>query len=208
MKKNWKDIKWIFKPDGALRDIYVQDVNETDYRKVVNLLNSEYKLKFGNSRVSQIDFSYLKKVWNDEAGQLESKYVSIDLNGIIVNSHFFLEEQIEFDVDPKQIKSFTDLDQILNLMTDISKTIRKQVTLTDENTIEFPLIKIDSQKGKCIILSEKEMMEISKKSKITPNWFARIKTLFFPKTLEEFEYEAMESAFRNFEPTPKERNVW
>ena len=95
-------------------------------------------------------------------------------------------------------------------MTAISKTINKQVTLTDENRIEFPLIKIDSQNGKEIVLSEDEMIKISKQSGIYPNWFTRIKNLIFPKkkTIEELEYEAMQSAFKQFEPTSKERNVW
>ena len=210
MKNNWKDIKWIFEPDGTLRDIYVQDVDESDYRKVVDLLNSEYELKFGSEGVRQIDFKYLKSMWNDESGQIESKSVAIDLNGILINSHFFIPDQIEFDLDPKQISQMGDLQQILNFMTNISKTISKQVTLTDENRVVFPLIKIDTQKERHIVLSKVEMMKISKKAEVYPNWFVRMKNLLFPKRLsvEEFEYETMKSAFREFESTPKERNVW
>lgn len=210
MKRNWNDMKWIFESDGALRDIYIQDVDEIDYRRIINLLNSDYKLKFGNKNDNQIDFEYIQKVWNDETGQLESKSVTIDLNGISIKSHFFIPEQIEFDIEPKQINQLSDLNLVLKFMTDISKAVTKQVTLTDENRIEFPLIKVDSQRGKEIILSKREMMKISKKNGIYPNWFSRIKNLIFPKklTLEQYEYEAMESAWKQFEPTPKEKNVW
>ena len=96
MKKNWEDIKWIFEPDGALRDIYVQDVGQSDYRKLINLLNSQYKLKFGGEYSNQIDFDYIQKMWNDETGKIETKSLTINLEGITVKSHFFIPEQIEF----------------------------------------------------------------------------------------------------------------
>ena len=210
MKKNWEDIKWIFEPDGALRDIYVQDVGQSDYRKLINLLNSQYKLKFGGEYSNQIDFDYIQKMWNDETGKIETKSLTINLEGITVKSHFFIPEQIEFDIQPRQIIQLSDFDKVLNFMENISKVVGKQVTLTNENRIEFPLIKIDSKKGIEIILRKDEMIKISKKAGIYVNWFGRIKNLLFPKKFsrEEFEYEAMKSAFEQFEATPKERNVW
>jgi len=210
MKKNWEDIKWIFEPDGALRDIYVQDVGQSDYRKLINLLNSQYKLKFGGEYSNQIDFDYIQKMWNDETGKIEIKSLTINLEGITVKSHFFIPEQIEFDIQPRQISQLSDFDKVLNFMENISKVIGKQVTLTNENRIEFPLIKIDSKKGIEIILRKDEMIKISKKAGIYVNWFGRIKNLLFPKKFsrEEFEYEAMKSAFEQFEATPKKRNVW
>ena len=210
MKKNWEDIKWIFEPDGALRDIYVQDVRQSDYRKLINLLNSQYKLKFGGEYSNQIDFDYIQKMWNDETGKIETKSLTINLEGITVKSHFFIPEQIEFDIQPRQIIQLSDFDKVLNFMENISKVVGKQVTLTNENRIEFPLIKIDSKKGIEIILRKDEMIKISKKAGIYVNWFGRIKNLLFPKKFsrEEFEYEAMKSAFEKFEATPKERNVW
>ena len=210
MKKNWEDIKWIFEPDGALRDIYVQDVGQSDYRKLINLLNSQYKLKFGGEYSNQIDFDYIQKMWNDETGKIETKSLTINLEGITVKSHFFIPEQIEFDIQPRQISQLSDFDKVLNFMENISKVVGKQVTLTNENRIEFSLIKIDSKKGIEIILRKDEMIKISKKAGIYVNWFGRIKNLLFPKKFsrEEFEYEAMKSAFEQFEATPKERNVW
>ena len=212
-ERNWNKAKWIFESDGALRDIYVQDVNESDWKKLTSFLNSEYELEFGIDKErssSKIDFDFVQKMWNDETGKIETKSLTIDLNEILVKSYFFSPEQIEFDIKPSEIKSLSELNRILEFMTSISKTLKKQVTLTGENQAEFPLIKIDFQNGTEKILTKKEMIRISKKAGIYNNWFLRIKNLISPKkiSMEELEYKAMESACKPFEPISKEKNVW
>ena len=159
MKRNWNNIKWIFEPDGALRDIYVQNVTISDWENVVDLLNSKYKLSYGNSEenfTAQIDLDYVRKKLVDETGELEIKFARIDLNGIIILCYFFLEEQIEFDISPSEIKSITELNTILNFMKSISQKLNKQITLSEENQLKFPLIKIDTKNGIEKILTEKE----------------------------------------------------
>ena len=212
-ERNWNKAKWIFESDGALRDIYVQDVNKSDWKKLIDYLNSEYTLEFGidkQQRLSKIDFGFIQKMWNDETGELETKSLTIELNGILIKSYFFSPEQIEFDIKPSEINSLSDLNLILEFMSSISGVLKKQVTLTGENQAEFPLIKIDIQNGTKKILTKKEMIRISKKAGIYSGWISRIKNLISPKktTMEEFEYKAMVSACKPFEPVGKEKNVW
>ena len=178
-ERNWNKAKWIFESDGALRDIYVQDVNESDWKKLIAYLNSEYVLEFGidkDNSSDKIDFDFIQKMWNDETGELETKSLTLDLNGILIKSYFFSPEQIEFDIKPNEIKSLSELNQILEFMTSISKALKKQVTLTGENQAEFPLIKIDIQNGTEKILTKKEMIRISKKAGIYSGWISRIKS--------------------------------
>lgn len=89
--RNWKDIEWIFEKDEALRDIYVQNATISDWKKVVDLLNSSYKLTFGVHLMAKIDFGYVKTMFADETGDLETKSATIDLNGIVVKCYFLLE---------------------------------------------------------------------------------------------------------------------
>ncbi|MEZ7496062.1 hypothetical protein QO206_11210 [Leeuwenhoekiella aequorea] len=212
-ERNWNKAKWIFESDGALRDIYVKDVNESDWKKLIDYLNSEYTLEFGIDKErnsNKIDFDFIQKMWNDENGELETKSLTIDLNGILIKSYFFSPEQIEFDIKPSEIKSLSELNRILEFMTSISKVLKKQVTLTGENQAEFPLIKVDSQNGTEIVLTKKEMIRISKRAGIYNGWISRIKNLISPNKIimEELEYKAMESACKPFEPVEKEKNVW
>ena len=115
MKRNWDDIKWIFGIDGALRDIYVQEVSITDWEKLIDLLNEKYSVQYvitGEERnLNQIDKEYVIKFLTDETGEMDSPFVSIEIGGIQINCHFFLTDQIEFDFNPKQINSIEDFEK-------------------------------------------------------------------------------------------------
>ncbi|MGE6355155.1 hypothetical protein ACQKCJ_14905 [Flavobacterium sp. NPDC079362] len=39
---DWDEIKWIFEPDGALIDIYVQNVKIEDWKILINYLNANH----------------------------------------------------------------------------------------------------------------------------------------------------------------------
>ena len=86
MTQNWDNIKWIFEPDGwLLRDIYIQDVSLTDWKQLIDFLNSNYNLKFGEEDLIQIDKEYVINYLTDNTGEIESKTLRIDLDGIDVH---------------------------------------------------------------------------------------------------------------------------
>ncbi|MDO6745554.1 hypothetical protein Q4553_13375 [Tenacibaculum soleae] len=210
--RNWENIKWIFEKDGTLRDIYVQNIEISDWEKLIELLNSEYKISYGNNEENfsnQIDLDYVKKMFADETGELEIKFARIDLNGILIVCHFFLEDQIEFDISPSEIKSINELNLILEFMKSVSKKLNKEITLCGENQPEFPLIKIDTKSGIEKILTEKEVENMWKKTDQNVSEFKRFKSKiimkYFPKI---FEKKIMKSANSEYKSTPKEKNVW
>ena len=210
--RNWKNIEWIFEKDGALRDIYVQNATISDWEKVVDLLNSEYKLTYGvyeDNLTDKIDFGYVKTMFADETGELETKSATIDLSGIVVKCFFFLENQIEFDINPTEIKTESEFNKITDFMKSVSSKLEKQITLCGENQSEFPLIKIDTKNGIEKILTEKEFEKLWEKSNQNVSGFTKLKSSiimkYFPKI---FENKIMESANSEYKSTPKEKNVW
>ncbi len=210
--RNWKDIEWIFEKDGALRDIYVQNTTISDWQKVVDLLNSDYKLTFGvyeDNLTDKIDFGYVKTMFADETGELETKSATIDLDGIVVKCYFFLFDQIEFDINPSEIHSELELKKVTDFMKTMSAELGKQITLCGENQPEFPLIKIDSKNGIEKILTEKNAKSLWKKSDQKVSGFTKLKSTiimkYFPRL---FEKKIMESANKEYKSTPKEKNVW
>lgn len=210
--RNWKDIEWIFEKDGALRDIYVQNATILDWKKVVDLLNSDYKLTFGvyeDNLTDKLDFGYVKTMFADETGELETKSATIDLDGIVVKCYFFLIDQIEFDINPSEIHSELELKKVTDFMKTISAELEKQVTLCGENQPEFPLIKIDTKNEIEKILTEKEAESLWKISDKNVSEFTKLKSKiimkYFPKL---FKKKVLESANREYESTPKEKNVW
>jgi hypothetical protein len=210
--RNWNNIEWIFEKDGALRDIYVQNATISDWEKVVDLLNSEYQLTFGiyeDNLNDKIDFGYVKTMFADETGELQTKSVTVDLNGIVVKCYFFLENQIEFDINPTEIKTETEFNKITDFMKSISSKLEKQITLCGENQPEFPLIKIDSKNGIEKILTEKETKNLWKKSDQNVSGFTKLKLKiimkYFPRLLKK---RLLESATKPYLATERKKNVW
>ena len=211
-ERNWNKAKWIFEKDGALRDIYVQNVTISDWQKVINLLNSEYKLTFGIDKeklTNKIDFECVKTMFADETGELETKSATIDLNGVLVKCYFFLEDQIELDFWPNDINSETELNIILNFMKNLSSILKEQITLCGENQPEFPLIKIDAKNGIEKILTEKEAKILWETVDQNASRFTKLKAIiimkYFPKI---FWKKIKKSATEIYTATPKEKNVW
>jgi hypothetical protein len=210
--RNWNNIEWIFEKDGALRDIYVQNSTISDWEKAVDLLNSEYKLTFGvyeDNLTNKIDFGYVKTMFADETGELETKSATIDLSGIVVKCFFFLENQIEFDINPTEIKTESDFNKITDFMKSISSKLEKQITLCGENQPEFPLIKIDTKNGIEKILTEKEAENLWKKSDQNFSGFTKLKSKiimkYFPRL---FKKRLLESETKTYVATERKKNVW
>ena len=158
MNYNWEEIKWIFEHDGTLRDVYIQDINIQHWIVLIDFLNSNFVIKFGvfgEDRLDKIDKEYALKYLIRESDEIESKSISIIVDDILINCHLFSETEIEFDIDPKEIKTTLELDKILNFMKLVSKQLNKQIILTGENQIDFPLITV--HKNECLeYLTESE----------------------------------------------------
>lgn len=213
MTRDWNDIKWIFEPDGSLLDIYVQDISVTDWEKLIDLLNHNHTLIYGptegDKMSDKIDKDYVLKYLTNETDEMECKFTTIDLAGIKVNCNFFLPDQIEFDIDPKEINSIEDFEKVELFMEAISQELKNQVTLTGENSIEFPLAKVDTAKGIKKVLTKKEARELRSNPNSFINQFnlakATIEMNLFP---EKFEKKLMDSANEIYKSTSKDKNVW
>ena len=209
MARNWDELKWIFEPDGSLLDIYVQDVTQKDWEALIDLLNTQYELTFGEEESTQIDKEYAVRFLNDTSGKLEFKWTKIYINGICIICHFTLINQIELDISPVEIKTLEDYEYIEQFMIAVSKTLKNQVILTGESQPEFPLIKIDYDKGINIVLTRAEAVAIANRQS---TFLVKIKIImanlmirFFPNT---FYKKVLESASEPYQATGKEKNWW
>jgi hypothetical protein len=204
MNRNWNDIKWIFETDGygSLRDMYVQEVSLSDWERLIDILNSKYS--------AGIDKDYAIQYLADESGEMEARSATIELTGLSLNCHFFLPDQIEFDIDPKEVKSIEAYHYIEGFMEVISKVLDNQVTLTGESSPEYPLVKIDYNKGVNSVLTEQEVNDYfwCKANSISYRLMGlknRIEMKLFPK---RFRDKASRSGKRIYTSTKKDKNVW
>ncbi|MCK8143228.1 hypothetical protein MW871_15160 [Flavobacterium sp. I-SCBP12n] len=164
MKNNWEEIKWIFEPDGTLRDIYVQNVNIEDWKILIDYLNENHILKYGPYHeikiVSRIEKDYLIQLLTDVTGEMELKTVGIIIDDIIINTHFFTVNEIEFDIEPKEINSENNFEKVLSFMNEISRILNKQLILTGENQINFPLVTVEYSKKIIKVLTKKDAKKL------------------------------------------------
>lgn len=90
--------------------------------------------------LTQLDVKY----WHDgEAVSLDHmrevmfvdgyvKLAQINLSGITLNCHFFVRDEIELDVDPRDIRTDQHAAHVLQFMSMLGKTLKKDVILTEE----------------------------------------------------------------------------
>ncbi|MDQ0226060.1 hypothetical protein [Metabacillus niabensis] len=133
-------IERVFFKDGSLRDIYVQACNLNDWQKFYDWIRTsswnillykddqlvEYKGKF-------VDYLFKEK-------KNHHIRLTIPINGILINCYFFSEDEIEFDIDPKEINNVYDANTVFEFMKSLAKILGKQCILSEENTPEIPLV--------------------------------------------------------------------
>lgn len=145
---NWTELKSnIYYWDGSWRDIYILHTNKQDWEKWVNYVNENYRIDSYNGKEDKkenaINFSVIKEKWNGSSDFLSTAKVFIDR--IQINSHFFIDTEIENDIDPREFNSLEDHNRLIKYMTDLSILLDKEVILTPENEQETILIKVGNK---------------------------------------------------------------
>jgi hypothetical protein len=73
--------------------------------------------------------------------------VSFPVGKILVNCHFFSENEIEFDIDPRELISQTELDTLLMFLQQVGNAVHLPVILTPENGPKYPIISYEPELG-------------------------------------------------------------
>lgn len=137
----WDDIRSEFEWDGSLRDIYVLDANLADWQRVIEFLQmSGYEYKFFRHGVVTPLPSDITIVFKQK--ESSACLLTIDLNGIQVNSHFFFDGEIEFDIDPREITGQGQLEALIRFLQSVAESVNKPVILTPENLSEKRILKM------------------------------------------------------------------
>lgn len=144
---NWQDIKDnIYFLDGSFRDIYILNTTKEDWRIWVDFVNSHYKTSFfiheTQTREDKIDMNKVLDYWN---GNIDNCSVaSVFLDNIVVNAHFFEDDQIENDITATEFNTIEDHNRLIQYMTGLSNALQKPVILTPENDSEIVLISVEN----------------------------------------------------------------
>lgn len=127
-----------------MRDIYVFGTDIHDWRKWADLMNEKYKVEFYDAKTEltkdKIDFGTVEECWTQK--DREWITATIKLGAVNIRCHFFIDSEIENDIDPRELKSLDDHSNVLKYLRDISVTLDKDVFVTTENTEDDKLISV------------------------------------------------------------------
>lgn len=117
--------------DGSWRDIYIFNTSIDDWNAVLEVL-SAYKHEYfidGEPRTlpKPLDSNHFVDR-HEYSCTLKSFYYCLQ-----VNCHFFTDEMVELDIDPREVKDQASLDHLLAIMRLLGDKTNKDVVLTPEN---------------------------------------------------------------------------
>ena len=119
-----------FHTDGSLRDVYVPGTSEADWNVFLNHAAAWECAYFVDGVAREVPKS-AALVFD---GTDTAKLLKILLDGASVNCHFFCLEEIELDVDPKEITTEAAFDALVEYLLGLGRALGKRLVLTEENS--------------------------------------------------------------------------
>jgi hypothetical protein len=127
--------------DGSWRDIYVLGTDMATWQRMLDGL-----------RAAGYDMAYFRDLQPTEL-PAEAKQafpppdecnrlLSVRFAGVLANCHFFTPEEIEFDIDPREVKGQEQLDALLGFMHCLAEAAAKEAILTAENCPEIVILRV------------------------------------------------------------------
>lgn len=148
---DWAYVSPYFDWDGSWRDICILDTTQAHWNAVVNLLqNSSYQwsLYVGGDPLTSAaeggkipDFDTL--VVRSDRLMTHMKFAISDIS---IKCHFFEDDKIEFDIDPRDVGA-ANWPELVTFLFDLSRVTGKPCLLTEENCPHLWLVKANAVSG-------------------------------------------------------------
>jgi hypothetical protein len=137
----WNDVRGEFAFDGSWRDIYILNATLSDWQRMLDGLRAS-----GFDLGYQLDGQPAEFPSSAESAfalvEEHSQLLSVRFAGILANCHFFTPNEIEFDIDPREITGQERLDSLLGFMQFLTDCVGKEVVLSSENCPESVIIRV------------------------------------------------------------------
>ncbi|RSU46361.1 hypothetical protein BRX43_15775 [Sphingomonas sp. S-NIH.Pt15_0812] len=130
---DWSQIASDFTADGSLRDIYICGTSMDDWVCVWAVLTAESSsLEFTIDGEPRMPPAVTEVFMLSRAHSVCASY---KLGQQRLNCHFFCEEEIEFDLDPRDVVGLDEAKQLAEFMKSVGRATSKKVRLTPENEV-------------------------------------------------------------------------
>ncbi len=138
---SWDTCKQDFAWDGSWRDIYVTPASLDDWKAIFPLLRSQPGVEF----IREPSTGGIPKSLDASFFSESRPTLSFRVDGVLVVFHFFTPEEIECDLDPREVTGQASLDALLLFMRQLGDATRKRTVLTPENCSGYPIISYDPE---------------------------------------------------------------
>jgi hypothetical protein len=138
----WHRVQADLTPDGALRDIYVQDTTINDWQKVLELVRTDYAPV--NFRTSDGIGSASSEVLLQHFGSgPASADFLFEVGPVSITAYLFEPRRIELSFAPHEVRSSDELEALLAFLARIGTTLCRPVHVTHENMPETVFLRFD-----------------------------------------------------------------
>jgi hypothetical protein len=145
MSLEWARIGDFFAWDGSWLDLYVLGASLAEWNRIFTALRAcEWKVEFQNDGAER---PLPESAAACFAREEHSAMLSIAVGGVSLNCHFFTPDEIEFDVDPREVDGQASLDSLAAFMDFVANATERTVLLTYENSPEHPRCKSEPGSG-------------------------------------------------------------
>lgn len=135
MRPKFDTINALWAIDGSLRDLYVQCMETRHWRLFDTFVHQ-------NEAVYSFDGNLAIFPGSEAAfANREGRHIlSLMLSSVSINCHFFVPEQLELDISPREILGTIEHDAVLDFVEQLSETLGLPVHVTPENSEAEPFI--------------------------------------------------------------------
>ncbi len=137
----WDAVRDEFDFDGSWRDVYVRETDLTSWQRMLDGLRAAgYELTyFRDNQPTELPMEASQAFPHpDKCDRL----LLVCFAGVQANCHFFCVEDIEFDIDPRQVTGQAQLSGLIDFMRCLSQAVGKDATLAPENSPEIVIFRI------------------------------------------------------------------
>lgn len=146
---DWSRIASDFRYDGSLRDIYILDASLDDWSRVWDvLIAAPERLSFEVDGETATPPATVEEAFHLRGSH--SVLASYTLGKQRLNCHFFIEEEVEFDLDPRDVYGPIEAERLGNFLSLLGRATSKEVRLTPENAPQSIIARYDPNAGSII----------------------------------------------------------
>ncbi|WP_431261066.1 hypothetical protein ACQ86G_13725 [Roseateles chitinivorans] len=124
--------------DGSLRDVLIREATLPDWAALLDLARRhafDYQVDGVAMALPSAERIFASR---DVSHLLRIRIGQADLNCL-----FYLHDEIELDIDPRQVVELETHQALLGFLADLATATGKTVDITEENAPEFVLLRFD-----------------------------------------------------------------